>query len=103
MKKNRKIIQGHTNGKAAHLALFATTGSGKGEVNLQWDAVKNARQYIVQVSVNGGKMWKYADIISEPHYTLSRLMGSRKYSIRVAPVFSGGQGRWSKPVIKKVK
>lgn len=82
--------------------LFVTNGGSEGEVNIQWDAVKNASRYIIQVSKNGTG-WQHIDIVSDPQYTLNGLRTGCIYGFRFCAVFQSGQGSWSEPVHKKVK
>lgn len=82
--------------------MFVTNGGFQGEVNMQWDAVKNASRYIIQVS-KSGTGWRQIDIISDPQYTLNGLKPGSTYSFRYCAVFKNSQGVWSEPVDKKVK
>lgn len=81
----------------------ATAGDLKGEIDLQWDAVKNASQYVVQLKAGVGenKKWRTIDIISESHYTVKGLRSNRNYAFRVAPVNDNKIGEWMTPVVKK--
>ncbi|HEY3251108.1 MAG TPA: fibronectin type III domain-containing protein [Ignavibacteria bacterium] len=81
--------------------LYVTSGSFAGEVNLQWDAVQDAHNYIIEIS--GGKHWQQLDIVSDPQYSISGLRLGRTYLFRISAIFKSGQGPWSKAVIKKIK
>ena len=83
--------------------LFAANGSLKGEVLLQWDAVKNANRYIIELTKNKLNGWEQVDIVNDSRYSITGLRPGKNYLFRVAPVFSSGIGQWSEPVSKKVK
>ena len=80
--------------------VFATKGSLPGEINLQWDAVEGARNYVLQMSTNKGHKWEQIDIVSEPYYMIDGLDITKDHYFRVAAVFSNGQGEWSEPILK---
>ncbi len=80
--------------------VFATKGSLPGEINLQWDAVDGARNYVLQMSTNKGQKWEQIDIVSEPYYMMNGLDINKDHYFRVAAVFSNGQGEWSAPILK---
>src|SRR4030095_3219907 len=86
----------------SELQLFASNGIFEGEVNLQWDAMKEASRYIIQVSKNGTG-WQQIDIVSDPQYSISGLRCGRTYRFRISPLYSGGQGPWSSAIEKKVE
>jgi len=83
--------------------LFATTGDSLGEIDLQWDAVSSARQYVIQLSSAGSRShhWRYVDIVNGSHYTISGLKPEKLYAFRIAVIGKEGQGPWSRPVVKK--
>lgn len=92
--------------------LFVTHGSFEGEVYLQWDAIKGANQYAIELAktsiakIGGGKIissWQQVDIISDPHYSITGLRSGRKYSFRYSAIYSTGQGPWSEAVTKIIK
>lgn len=67
--------------------LSAAKGMSKGEINLQWDSVKNAVAYIIEFSRSGGIKntgWKILDIISDSRYTVRNLKSNKIYLFRVA-------------------
>jgi hypothetical protein len=82
--------------------IHAALGSTKGEINLHWDAISKARNYVLQAAVNNLNNWKHVDIISEPQYTISGLITGKKYYFRIAPVFDSGQGQWSEHTEKEI-
>jgi hypothetical protein len=84
--------------------LSAAKGDSKGEINLQWDSVKNAVSYIIEIgNPNQSRVikWKILDIISDPIYTVRNLRSNREYFFRVAFVNSNGNKEQSRKVIKK--
>jgi hypothetical protein len=83
-------------------SVFAAKGTFKGEINLQWDAVQNARAYVLQIAKGKTGKWVQVDITSEPYYMLSGLDDKTIYSFRVAAVFKDGQGKWSEVFSKKL-
>lgn len=60
-----------------------TRGDDKGEVNISWDSISNAKLYIIQFSGTAGSKnnneWKVADIVNESFYTLKGLKKNRTY------------------------
>jgi hypothetical protein len=113
--KTTKINSGSNSSSSGKTAgykpgpVFVTNGSFKGEVYLQWDAVKEANHYAVQLSKKGTETdkgetgWLQIDIISDPCYSMQGLKSGRSYSFRVSAIFSCGQGPWSEAVTKKIK
>jgi fibronectin type III domain protein len=99
-KKNSKIKR--KNNISTPGIIHAALGSTKGEINLHWDAISKARNYVLQAAVNNLNNWKHVDIISEPQYTLSGLVTGKKYYFRIAPVFDSGQGQWSQHTEKGI-
>ena len=88
------------------ISLYATTGYETGEIEIQWDSVKGARCYIIQMSTGRSKnpSWRHIDIVDSPKYTVMGLRPGRIYSFRIAVVTNNeGQGSWSEPIIKKAK
>ncbi|MCC6866804.1 MAG: fibronectin type III domain-containing protein [Ignavibacteria bacterium] len=85
------------------LTVFATKGDNSGEINLQWDSVKNATGYTVQLcKVNGRKNWKHFDIVSESFCTINGLKTKQKYLFRVAAINNRRQFPWSNVTEKKI-
>lgn len=80
--------------------LSAAISSNEGEINLQWEPVKDAKFYIIQAQ-NGNRAWKEIDIVSSTTYTASQLKSGKHYRFRVAAVSSRGQGGWSIDVSKR--
>ncbi|MEO8211136.1 MAG: fibronectin type III domain-containing protein [bacterium] len=82
--------------------LFAVSqGDMKGEIDLQWDPVAEARYYMVQVSVYSCNLnWVQFDIISRSSYTISGLRSGKKYCFRVCAVNKAGKGPWGEIISK---
>lgn len=84
--------------------LSAAKGDSKGEINLQWDSVKNAVSYIIEIgNPNQSRVikWKILDIISDPVYTVRNLRSNREYFFRVAFVNGNGRKEQSRKIVKK--
>lgn len=103
MVRKMKSIPGNSVIDEHQVVVYATNGGFKGEINLQWDSVGNAKSYVVQIKQNSSNSWKHIDIINEPSYMINNLKSGKKYFFRVAPVFNDKQGAWSEPVFKIVK
>ncbi|MDQ3022752.1 MAG: fibronectin type III domain-containing protein [Bacteroidota bacterium] len=82
--------------------LFAASeGDMKGEIDLQWDPVTDARFYMIQLSVYSCNLnWVQFDIISRSSYTISGLRSGKRYCFRVCAVNKGGKGPWSEIICK---
>ncbi|MEO8514173.1 MAG: fibronectin type III domain-containing protein [Ignavibacteria bacterium] len=83
-------------------SLSATIGELAGEIDLNWDAVKDARSYVVEVSKNRKDCWQQVDIVPVSKYTVSRLKGNSTYRFRIAVSDGNRQGPWSEVVTKKL-
>ncbi|MEO8512606.1 MAG: fibronectin type III domain-containing protein [Ignavibacteria bacterium] len=85
--------------------VFATTGSLEGEILLQWDAIRDADKYIIQVTKknSASSLWEQYDIVKDPLYCFTGLKPGKEYSFRVAAVYPDRTGAWSSVVSKKVK
>lgn len=84
--------------------LSAAKGDSKGEINLQWDSVKNAVSYIIEIGKPNQSRdikWKILDIISDPVYTVRNLRSNREYYFRVAFVSGNGSKEQSRKIVKK--
>lgn len=86
-------------------SVYAATGSLKGEILLQWDAVREANKYIIQISKKNrvSEAGQQFDFVKDPIYSITGLKPGKEYSFRVAAVYSNGLGKWSSAVTKKVK
>ena len=84
--------------------LSAAIGDSKGEINLQWDSVKNADSYIIEIGKSNYSKdirWKILDIISDPRYTVRNLRSNKDYFFRVAFVYPDGSKEQSRKITKK--
>jgi len=79
--------------------IAAAAGYLDGEINLQWEPVRGAECYIIQLY--SCRKWKEIDIVTRAVYTVTGLRSGKEYSFRVAAVGSKGKGKWSGTVIKK--
>ena len=73
-----------------------------GELDLQWDTVRNARSYIVERSADppGATTWTQAAIVTRSRATIMGLTSGTKYWFRVAALGPAGQSGWSNPATK---
>lgn len=87
----------------AEMAVFATEGDRKGEIDLIWQPELSATAYKVQVQLNKGKnrKWKDIDIVTRSSCTVGGLKSRCIYRFRVAPIGFKGPGRWSEAVVQK--
>ena len=84
--------------------LSAARGDSKGEINLQWDSVKNAVSYIIEIAdsnISKDIKWKVLDIISDPRYTVRNLRSNKNYFFRITSADKNGQEELSRRVIVK--
>jgi hypothetical protein len=105
MKKqySEKMKTGEITVKQIPGPVFITSGSITGEIFLQWDAVDNARHYIIECSVNSGKKWQVVDMVKDPHISMQNLKKGKQYFFRIAAAFLNDQSPWSKTAIKHIK
>lgn len=101
MKNSKTDIGGLKNNAISE--IYATKGDNPGEVSLQWDSVKGATGYVVQVSKHNAKNnWKHYDIVSESFCIVGGLRANCMHLFRVAPIFLKGQSKWSNEISKKL-
>ena len=84
--------------------LSAARGDSKGEINLQWDSVKNAVSYIIEIAdsnISKDIKWKVLDIISDPRYTVRNLRSNKNYFFRITSADKNGQEELSRRIIVK--
>lgn len=84
--------------------FYATQGDYIGEIDLQWEPLKNSRYYVLEMSVkkNGNPRWKTIDMVSKSSYKVTGLKKSITYLFRVASVSSKGQSSWSSEISKRI-
>jgi hypothetical protein len=80
----------------------ATIGELEGEIDLQWDSVKGAKCYVIELSNSKNTGWKQLDIVSVSRHTATDLKSKILYSFRIAAVYGNQQGPWSNIVSKKL-
>ncbi len=83
--------------------IYATSGDLPGEVDIQWDTIPDAKNYIIRVLMKNGNAsrWKMSDIISDSHYTVTELKPNTVYFFRVTAVTGKGRGPLSNIAMKK--
>ena len=84
--------------------LSAARGNLEGEINLQWDSIKNAVSYIIEFSCQGSlkeTKWKILDIISDSRYTVRNLKSNKTYLFRIASADEKGMKQISVNIAKK--
>jgi len=99
MKSQHSKIKLFTQGPGS---LSATIGELEGEIDLQWDAVKEATSYVVEMLKNKSKCWEQLDIVSNSKHTITGLKTSTRYSFRIAAINGKQQGPWSETVEKSI-
>lgn len=82
--------------------LRATMGDMEGEIDLVWDSIKTARNYVVEDREHrDGTEWKQARIVSRSRCTVSGLDTGKTYAFRVAALGPNDlQGPWSDEAVK---
>ncbi len=83
-------------------SLSATTGELEGEIDLQWDSVKDASSYVIELSKNKSERWQQVDIVSHSGHTVTHLRTNTVYHFRIAALNGKKQGPWSEAVSKKL-
>ena len=81
-------------------SVSAVSGNLNGEIDLIWEPVEGAKNYIIQKS-SGKNRWIHEDITSRSGCTVSKLKSGHKYIFRIAAVGPNGQSYWSETVEKK--
>ena len=86
----------------APASLAPTAGDHEGEVDLQWDTVRGAKSYVVEVSADPptNSSWQHNTVSTKSRATIEGLTSGTKYWFRVAAVGSNGQSGWSDPATK---
>lgn len=86
----------------APTGLSATEGDHDGEIDLNWDKVKNAKSYVIERSVDPptATSWVYETTSSKSSTTVIGLASGTRYWFRVAAVVATGQTGWSDPSTK---
>ena len=86
----------------APTGLSAAEGDHDGEIDLNWDKVKNAKSYVIERSVDPptATSWNYETVSSKSSTTIVGLTSGTRYWFRVAAVLAAGQTGWSDPSTK---
>lgn len=79
------------------LNLAASSGDFDGTVDLMWEKVRGARQYLIQMTAtpNDAASWKLAAASVKTSFMVEGLTQGARYYFRVAAVGSAGTGPWS--------
>ncbi|PYS47941.1 MAG: hypothetical protein DMF68_14680 [Acidobacteria bacterium] len=79
-----------------------TVGDHDGEVDLQWDTVRGARSYVIEISADPptNTSWQHKTVSTKSRATIEGLTSGTKYWFRVAAVGANGQSGWSDPATK---
>lgn len=79
------------------LNVAASTGDFEGTIDLQWDRVKGARTYVIQMTTTptDAASWKLATVSVKTTIMVEGLASGTTYYFRVAAVGIAGQGPWS--------
>jgi hypothetical protein len=82
--------------------LLAKAGGGDGEIILNWDPVRGARSYVVEITTDANvpSSWKHKTNVTESSAAITGLTSGGKFWFRVAGVGAAGQGPYSDPAAK---
>ena len=77
--------------------LSAKAGGGDGEIILNWEPVRGARSYVVEITTDANvpSSWKHKTNVTESSAAITGLTSGGKYWFRVAGVGAAGQGPYS--------
>jgi len=79
--------------------LSAATGDQSGEIDINFDRVKNASGYEYQISADSPDNWTNAGASGKTSkYTFTGLTSGKKYWIRARTIRGEEKGHWSNPV-----
>ncbi|HJQ34454.1 MAG TPA: fibronectin type III domain-containing protein [Pyrinomonadaceae bacterium] len=86
----------------APASMATTAGDHDGEIELSWDAVRNARSYVIERSLDPPTetSWAHAAVSTRSSTTIQGLNSGTRYWFRVAAVTASGQSPWSNPATK---
>ena len=84
------------------LALSAMAGNNDGEIDLNWEPVKGANSYVIQMTTdpNVPDSWAPKANATESYAVILGLTSGTKYWFRVAGMGAAGQGAFSDPAAK---
>lgn len=86
------------------LGLAATAGDMEGVVDLQWEAMRGAASYEVQISANPNDLasWTHKATVTSSTTSLTGLQSAVRCWFRVRAIGANGPGPWSDPSTKIV-
>lgn len=86
----------------APMNLYAEVGGGDGEIDLNWEPVRGANSYKIQMTTdpNVPDSWAFKMNVTESFAVIKGLTSGTKYWFRVAAVGAAGQGDFSDPAAK---
>jgi len=86
----------------APMGLYATSGDEDGEIVLNWEPVRGAKSYTVQMTTdpNVPDSWTHKMNATESFTDIKGLTSGGKFWFRVAAVGAAGQGAFSDPAAK---
>jgi len=83
------------------ILINAKSGEQAGEVNLQWNSIKEARSYTIEMKSKVSKNWRIVDIVNESQYCIDKLKPCSQYYFRVSAVYKNGKSSVSN-IIQKI-
>lgn len=84
-------------------SLSVSLGEINGEVNLQWDTVERANNYVVEYSFMSKRIkWQQVDFVPVSRCVITGLKQNKTYMFRVAALNCTTQSKWSNIVNKKI-
>jgi len=77
--------------------LEAFTGDNEGEIELNWDPVRQAKSFVIQFSGDPIVKWEHVGTSTASKFTAKKLITGSRYWFRTAAVSAAGQSPWSDP------
>ena len=77
--------------------LEAFTGDKQGEIDLNWNPVRQAKSYVIEFSSDPIVKWEHAGVATASKFAVKKLISGSRYWFRAAAVGAAGQGPWSDP------
>ena len=86
----------------APMNLYAEAGNNDGQIDLNWEPVRGARSYVVEITTDANvpTSWKHKTNVTESSAAITGLTSGGKFWFRVAGVGAAGQGPFSDPCAK---
>ncbi len=87
---------------SAPMNLYAEAGNNDGQIDLNWEPVRGARSYVVEITTDANvpTSWKHKTNVTESSAAITGLTSGGKFWFRVAGVGAAGQGPFSDPCAK---